>query len=137
MRDTRSWGSDSSRVSIMRAGIVQLFSWELCVFADGWLLAYRLMAWGRDGCPSVFALFVFSGRCGTGRVPGIRWFAFLCILAPWECIPQLVVTSAICAKHHLWRLFHHRFRSVIANLLACIAGHLHPFPYLCIRRFCQ
>ena len=79
------------------------------MFADGWLLAYRLMAWGRDGCPSVFALFVFSGRCGTGRVPGIHWFAFLCILAPWECIPHLVVTSAICAKHHLWRLFHHRF----------------------------
>lgn len=79
------------------------------MFADGWLLAYRLMVWGRGGCSTVSAQLVFSGRCGTGRVPGINWFASLCILALRECIPQLVVTSAICAKHHLWRLFHHRF----------------------------
>lgn len=65
--------------------------------------------WVSDCFRSARFFFFSSGRCGMGRVFGINWFAPLCILAPWECIPQLVVTSAICAKHHLWRLFHHRF----------------------------
>lgn len=109
------------------------------MFADGWLLAYRLMAWGEVGV-QMFPLGLFFFFFGWMRYGPSAWHQLVRISLHPGALG--VYSSASCYFGYLRKapplaVISSQVRSVIANLLACIAGHLHPFPYLYIRQFCQ